>query len=143
LPSRNTFSERKTPSSFERTIRIKTELKDYTHFTGTALQPLFKKRPLCRSLFSTSFTTGGAAYQTGMQRSLLAKEELCGILLAISQFPKELGSFTCPKAGTWDRLFFFPSEGRHAVDFSNRKNLTASVGSEPAILGTRGQNANH
>jgi hypothetical protein len=28
-----------------------------------------------------------------------------------------LGSFTCPKVGTWDRLFDFPSEGRHAEDF--------------------------
>jgi hypothetical protein len=56
---------------------------------------------------------------------------------------RELGSFTCPKAGTWDRLFYFPSEGRHAVDFSSQKNPTASVGSEPTILGTRGQHANH
>jgi hypothetical protein len=48
-------------------------------------------------------------------------------------FQRELGSFTCPKAGTWDRLFYFPSEG---------KNPTASVGSEPAILGTRGLHAN-
>jgi hypothetical protein len=58
-------------------------------------------------------------------------------------FRRELGSFTCPKAGTWDKLFYFPSEGRHAVDFSNRKNPTASVGSEPAILGFRDQHANH
>jgi hypothetical protein len=29
-----------------------------------------------------------------------------------------------------------------AVDFSIIKNLTASVGSEPAILGSRGQHAN-
>jgi hypothetical protein len=28
-----------------------------------------------------------------------------------------LGSFTCPKVGTWGRLFNFPSEGRHAEDF--------------------------
>jgi hypothetical protein len=55
---------------------------------------------------------------------------------------RELGSFSCPKAGTWDRLFYFPSEGRHAVDFSSRKNPTVSVGSEPAILGARGQHAN-
>jgi hypothetical protein len=39
---------------------------------------------------------------------------------------RELGSFSFPKAGTWDRLFYFPSEGRHAVDFSSRKNPTAS-----------------
>jgi hypothetical protein len=55
---------------------------------------------------------------------------------------RELGSLTNPKAGTWDRFFYFPSEGRHAVDFSSRKNPTALVGSEPAILGTRGQHAN-
>jgi hypothetical protein len=30
----------------------------------------------------------------------------------------------------------------HAVDFSSRKIPTASVGSEPAILGIRGQHAN-
>jgi hypothetical protein len=49
---------------------------------------------------------------------------------------RELGSFPCPKAGTWDRLFYFSSEGRHAVEFSSGKNPTASVGSEPAILST-------
>jgi hypothetical protein len=37
-------------------------------------------------------------------------------------------------------IFTSPSEGRHAVNFPSRKNPTASVGSEPAILGTRGQN---
>jgi hypothetical protein len=58
-------------------------------------------------------------------------------------FRRDLGSFSCPKAGTWDRLFYFPSEGRHAVDFSNLKNPTASVESEPANSGTRGQHANH
>jgi hypothetical protein len=46
-------------------------------------------------------------------------------------FRCELGSFLCPKAATWVRLFYFPSEGRNAVDFSyqsRRKNPTASVG---------------
>jgi hypothetical protein len=33
-------------------------------------------------------------------------------------------------------------EGLRAVDFSIMKNSTASVGSEPAILGSRGQHAN-
>jgi hypothetical protein len=49
------------------------------------------------------------------------------------------GSFTCPKVGTWDRLFNFPSEGRRAEDFLNRKNPMASAGFEPANSGTRGQ----
>jgi hypothetical protein len=33
-------------------------------------------------------------------------------------------------------------EGLRAVNFSIMKNPTASVGSEPAILGSRGQHAN-
>jgi hypothetical protein len=46
--------------------------------------------------------------------------------------------------GTWDRFFHFPSEGRHAEDFSMyRKNPTALAGFEPANSGTRGQHANH
>jgi hypothetical protein len=53
-------------------------------------------------------------------------------------FRRELSSFTCPKARTWDRLFYFPSEGRHAADFSSRKNPTASVGSEPYCRSTAG-----
>jgi hypothetical protein len=48
---------------------------------------------------------------------------------------------------TFVRIVYFVvlvlDEGRHAVDFSSRKNPTASVGSELAILGTRGQHANH
>jgi hypothetical protein len=69
------------------------------------------------------------------QRTLLAKKGTNGIWAAISQFSK--------RAGKWNRLIYFPSEGRHAVDFSSRKNPTASVGSEPAILGTRGQPLDH
>ena len=38
------------------------------------------------------------------------------------------------------RFFQFPTEGRHAEDFSDaRKNPTTSAGFEPANLGTRGQ----
>jgi len=37
---------------------------------------------------------------------------------------------------TWDRWLYFPSEGRHAEDFSPLKVLTASAGFEPANLGT-------
>jgi hypothetical protein len=84
-----------------------------------------------------------AVYWPDTKCAPLAKEGTNGIWPAISQFfRRELGSFTCPKAGTWDRLFYFPSEGSHAVDFSSRKNPTAPVGSEPAIFGTRGQHTN-
>jgi hypothetical protein len=40
-------------------------------------------------------------------------------------------------------VFLSSSEGRHAVDFFRPKNPTASAGFEPAILGTRGQLADH
>jgi hypothetical protein len=48
------------------------------------------------------------------------------------------------KYTTRDPQLYFPSEGRHAQDFfTPRKNPTASAGFEPAILGNRGQHANH
>ena len=34
-----------------------------------------------------------------------------------------LGSFTCHKAGTWDRFFYFPSEGRHTEDFPDSRKI--------------------
>ena len=40
-----------------------------------------------------------------------------------------------------DRRLYFPSEGRRAEDFFRSKNPTASVGCEPANLGTKGQQA--
>jgi hypothetical protein len=48
--------------------------------------------------------------------------------------PNELqlmGSFTCPKVGTWDRLFYFPSEGSHAEDFYIRKIRRLRPGLNP------------
>ena len=57
---------------------------------------------------------------------------------------KGLGSFTCRKAGTWDILFYFPSEGRHTEDFPDaQKNPMALAGFEPANSGSSGQYANH
>jgi hypothetical protein len=74
---------------------------------------------------------------------LLAKEGtfIEGILQAIRNLLQLLGSFTCRKVGTWDRLFNFPSEGRHAEDSVHRKNPTASAGFEPANSETGGQHA--
>ena len=55
-----------------------------------------------------------------------------GIYLANPEFTKVLGSFTCRKAGTWDRFFHFPSEGRHAEDYSDtRKIQRLRPGSSP------------
>ena len=41
------------------------------------------------------------------------------------------GSFTCRKYTTWDKRFYFPSEGRCAEDFFALKNPTASAGLNP------------
>jgi hypothetical protein len=53
------------------------------------------------------------------------------ILPAARNEPQMLGSFTCPKFGTWDRLFDFPSEGRLAEDFYIRKIRRLRPGSNP------------
>jgi hypothetical protein len=40
------------------------------------------------------------------------------------QFPEKLmGFLTCRKAGTWDILFYFPSEGRHTEDFLDARKI--------------------
>ena len=46
-----------------------------------------------------------------------------GIQLANPEFTKVLGSFTCRKAGTWDRFFHFPSEGKHREDYSETRKI--------------------
>jgi hypothetical protein len=38
-------------------------------------------------------------------------------------YKNRLGSFTCRKAGTWDILFYFPSEGRHTEDFPDVRKI--------------------
>ena len=62
------------------------------------------------------------------------------ILPENARIPRNIqGSFICCKSTTWDRRLYFPSEGRRAEDFLALKNPTASVGFEPANLGTKGQ----
>ena len=43
--------------------------------------------------------------------------------LLANELTKVLGSFTCRKAGIWDRFFHFPSEGRHAEDYSDTRKM--------------------
>ena len=50
------------------------------------------------------------------------------IHLANPEFTKVLGSFTCRKAGTWDRFFHFPSEGKHAEDYSDTRKKSNGFG---------------
>ena len=75
-----------------------------------------------------SFISRGTAHTKRLERPPLAKEgTIPGIYLAIRNLRKLLGSFTCRKAGTWDRFFYFPSGGRHTEDFYVHKNTTASA----------------
>ena len=55
-----------------------------------------------------------------------------------ARLPRNIqGSFACRKSVTWNRRLYFPSERRRAEDFSALKNQMASVGFEPANLGTK------
>jgi hypothetical protein len=59
------------------------------------------------------------------------------VILPKCRLPRYIqGSFTCRKSTTWNWQLYFPSEGRHAEDFSPLKILMASAGFEPANLGT-------
>ena len=57
------------------------------------------------------------------------------VLSENARLPRNIqGSFTCRISTTCDRRLYFPSEGRRAEDSFALKNLTASVGFEPAEL---------
>jgi hypothetical protein len=85
-----------------------------------------------------SFISRGTPHHAARETSISEERKLnIRILPAASTEQQLLGSFTCPKVETWDRLFDFPSEGRHAEDFY------IMAGFEPANSGTRGQHANH
>ena len=62
------------------------------------------------------------------------------ILPENARLPRNIqGSFTFLKSTTWDKRFYFPSEGRRAEDFFALKNPKFSAGLEPANLGNKGQ----
>jgi hypothetical protein len=84
-----------------------------------------------------SFISRGTPRHAARETSISEGRKLnIRILPAARNEPQLLGSFTCPKVGTWARLFVFPSE------FLHQKNPKASVGFEPANSGTRGELAN-
>jgi hypothetical protein len=65
-----------------------------------------------------SFISRGAPHQAARETSTSEGRKLnTRILSTTRNLPQLLGSFTCPKVGTWGRLFDFLSEGRHADDF--------------------------
>jgi hypothetical protein len=69
-----------------------------------------------------SFISRGTPHHAAQETSISEGRKLnIRILLAARNEPQLLGSFTCPKVGTWDRLYDFPSEGRHVEEFYIRK----------------------
>jgi hypothetical protein len=69
-------------------------------------------------------------------RNLLVKDgigqEMTGQFFLHFWLPrKSQGSFTWRKSATWDRQLYFPSEGRHAVDFFARKIWRLRQSSNP------------
>jgi hypothetical protein len=65
-----------------------------------------------------SFISRGAPHQAARDSSTNEGRKLnIRIFPAPRNLLQVLVSFTCPKVGTWGRLFNFPSEGRHAEDF--------------------------
>jgi hypothetical protein len=92
--------------------------------------PAFKVRAVCAPpLFRPS---SPEVFQAKWhERPLLVKDgigrEMAGQFGLRFWLPrKSQGSFTCCKSATWDRRLYFPSEGRHAVDFFRPKNPTGS-----------------
>jgi hypothetical protein len=79
-----------------------------------------------------SFISRGTPHHAARETSISEGRKLnIRILPAARNEPQLLGSFTCPKVGTWDRLFDFPSEGRHAEDFYIRKIRRLRPGLNP------------
>jgi hypothetical protein len=79
-----------------------------------------------------SFISRGAPYQAAREASTSEGSKLnTRILPAPRNLLQLLGSFTCPKVGTWGRFFNFPSEGRHAEDFYIRKIQRLRPGLNP------------
>jgi hypothetical protein len=67
-----------------------------------------------------AFISRGATHHIDERDLYQRRRELPPSFASGSEFTRiPLGIFTCRKAGTWDILFYFPSEGRHTEDFSD------------------------
>ena len=82
------------PIAFLPTTISRIHLQSATHHTDT--RDLYQRR---RELLPINFASKSVIHQNS------------------------LGSFTCHKAGTWDRFFYFPSEGRHTEDFPDARKI--------------------
>ena len=72
-----------------------------------------------------AFISRGATHHTDARDLYQRRRELLLMNFARRSviYENPLGSFTCRKAGTWDILFYFPSEGRHTEDFPDARKI--------------------
>ena len=72
-----------------------------------------------------AFTSRGATHHTDARDLYQRRRELLPMNFASKSVIHEnpLSSLTCRKAGTWDILFYFPSEGRHTEDFPDVRKI--------------------
>ena len=72
-----------------------------------------------------AFISRGATHHTDARDFYQRRREILPMNFASKSVIHEnpLGSFTCCKAGTWDILFYFPSEGRHTEDFPDARKI--------------------
>ena len=72
-----------------------------------------------------TFISRGATHHTDARDLYQRRWELLPMNFASKSviLKNPLGYFTCRKAGTWDILFYFPSEGRHTEDFPDARKI--------------------
>ena len=72
-----------------------------------------------------AFISRGATHHTDARDLYQRRRGLLPMNFASKSVIHEnsLGSFTCRKTGTWDRFFYFPSEGRHTEDFPDARKI--------------------
>ena len=72
-----------------------------------------------------AFISRGATHHIDERDLYQRRRELLPMNFASKSviYENPLGSFTCCKAGTWDILFYFPSEIRHTEDFPDARKI--------------------
>ena len=72
-----------------------------------------------------AFISRGATQHTDARDLYQRRRELSPMNFTSKSVIHEnsIGSFTCRKAGTWDILFYIPSEGRHTEDFPDARKI--------------------
>ena len=73
----------------------------------------------------SAFISRGATHHTDARDLYQRRREQLPMNFASKSVIHEnpLYSFTCRKAGTWNILFYFPSEGRHTYNFPDARKI--------------------